>query len=401
MGKLVFVFLCLMAAIEPWEGMAVVGELSSFSRLLGFAAFGTAVLAAAGGARIRGWPVPWIFLVLFAFWNTASITWSVDPSSTIGRSITYAMLLTFAWMIWEFATSLGQLQILLLANWLGCLATLLAQLVGFHAGRTGAADDSGGRFIAEATDANWLAGHFALAIAVAFYFATNPRTRSPWLRLALWAFMVPAVAGVFLTGSRGGMLALLVVAATILVGLRRVKWTTVLMFLACAGAAWYIVPGLLSDYLRQRLTQGTEAHSYQIRLEAWRGGLEAWTECPLQGTGGGTYVNDMERVIGIHMVAHNTFMSLLVEDGLVGLGLFLLAWAMVAYRIRLLPARERLLCFSMLACQLPVYMSVSAEYTKSLWFLFAIVLSLEGAWRDRRTKARAVALRQPRLRTAQ
>jgi O-antigen ligase len=398
--KLVFLVLFLMVAIEPWEGITAISQIASLSRILGFVGVGCALMALAGTARMRRPPAPWIVLVLFTAWSAASVAWSRDPSISLARSFTYAMLLTLSWMIWEFAPSLGRLQLLLAANWLGCCATLMAQLAGFHSltSGPGAELEGGKRFIAEATDPNGLGGHFALSIVIAFYFASNPklRIRSRPLTIALWGYMLAATVGVFLTGSRGAVLSLACAIFTILVALRRVKWTTVVMFLACAVAARYIVPSLMSDYLTQRLWSGRESSSYKSRTELWVGGLTTWLGCPLQGTGAGTYRIAADEAIGVAMVAHNTYISVLVENGLIGLALFSVPWVLVVLRMRRLPPQEKLLCFGLLFSQIPIWVSGSDEYTKSLWILFGLFLSFEAAFRGRRVKGAAAHPLRPR-----
>ena len=72
------------------------------------------------------------------------------------------------------------------------------------------------------------------------------------------------------------------------------------------------------------------------------------------------------------MAAHNTFVSVLVESGLIGFTLYFLFWAVVFRRVLLMPKADRFFWLGVFACYLPIVLTGSMEYQKATWFLGAL-----------------------------
>jgi O-antigen ligase len=158
--------------------------------------------------------------------------------------------------------------------------------------------------------------------------------------------------------------------------LRRVNWKVALLFLIVAGGLGYVAPKLLPEQLSSRLTEGTKAHTFTGRVEIWQAGLRGWLESPLLGYGTGSYPEISQRNGSEHMVAHNTWINVLVEVGFIGLFLFMLIWITVLWRIWRAPRLEQMLCAGLVASYLPITISGSQEYQKILWLIFILILSL-------------------------
>jgi len=117
------------------------------------------------------------------------------------------------------------------------------------------------------------------------------------------------------------------------------------------------------------------------RTLLWAAGLDAFRNHPFLGVGSGAYgltilkVADFSYMTGsaANAVAHNTFLSILVELGVVGaLLLFMLLASMVysAIRMRYL---ERCLWISLLLTWTIGVSALTWEYRKPTWFLFSLL----------------------------
>ena len=160
------------------------------------------------------------------------------------------------------------------------------------------------------------------------------------------------------------------------------NWKVVLMFLVCAVAVSYMARAILPENVQERLSEGREAHTFSTRIDLWRAGLEGWLQRPLQGFGTATYAAVSEAHGGARLVAHNTWVNVLVEQGAVGLFFFLLAWVLAFRNLRQMPRAEQLICLSVTLSYFPITLSASMEYQKPFWFVYIIVLSLCGnSWR--------------------
>lgn len=168
-----------------------------------------------------------------------------------------------------------------------------------------------------------------------------------WSRWPSWAKLtVLYVAGVCyfglaITGSRGGYLStaasVLVFAAITLLLLRRLSskiyWRVVV--LSTALAAMVILSTVIlfqkSDFLRSRA--GNTFETQNMRIDLWKAAVDQWKLQPVIGTGSGTYLYYGRQFRTTRMQldpvrAHNDYLDLLAEYGLVGATCFLIFLAL-------------------------------------------------------------------------
>jgi O-antigen ligase len=163
-----------------------------------------------------------------------------------------------------------------------------------------------------------------------------------WSRFPTWSKLLIGYAtgvcyvGVLLSGSRGGFASaaasLFVFGVLSLLILRRAGTRFFWSIGGISAAAALIIAGsaLLfikkSDYLADRAHNALS--TAPIRLDLWRAALEEWKTAPLIGTGSGTYLYfgrmfRTERMQQDPVYAHNDYLHLLAEYGVVGGMLFL------------------------------------------------------------------------------
>ena len=201
MRRLVYFCLVGLTLVSPWQEVTVLGQVTSASRLFGYIALGAAFLAVVLSGRLRPPGLALFVFALFVAWATLTVAWSLTPELTLERSVTYLMLLGFAWMVREFADTPAKVRGLLLAFLVGCIPPFISLYLGYRAEELDAA--SAGRFSATGTNANGMAMNLVWSIAIAFYFASNRKGILRRLSIPLWGYMLFAAIAVFLTGSRG------------------------------------------------------------------------------------------------------------------------------------------------------------------------------------------------------
>lgn len=157
------------------------------------------------------------------------------------------------------------------------------------------------------SDPNDLALAMAMALPLALGALFNSRSGA-WTRFWNLCAIPPLVWTIFVTNSRGGMLAL---GAAIL-----------LFFGRRLGRAGVIVGALLVLVMfavgPSRLGQiSTEEGSARGRVDAWAAGLEMVKDSPIWGVGKGQFVEHHVRT------AHNSLVLCMAEVGLVGTGLWI------------------------------------------------------------------------------
>lgn len=214
------------------------------------------------------------------------------------------------------------------------------------------------------------------------------------LRL-LGAFAVPlCAAGIFLSLSRGGLIALgvVLVAGTFLAGRWRLALTAILVVVALGGVVYFTQLAPLPA--RERITASNGGSG---RDDLWKVGLRMFRAHPLQGVGVGNFpVVSKDYVLqpgtiarsdlifaSEPKIAHNTYLQILSETGIPGLALALaifascLSCAYQAARIwarrddRSLEAIARSVVLALIGVLVADFF-ISQMYSKLLWTLLAL-----------------------------
>ncbi len=178
-------------------------------------------------------------------------------------------------------------------------------------------------------DPNDTAALFVMAIPLASYLIRGARWPTS---IMIIAGTIILIAGVFRTGSRGGLLALIaVVIASVFVF--RGRYRTLGIVALLLGIA--ITPIVFTDELKQRIEDIRSGEDYNFtsdggRLAIWKRGLRYMNEKPLLGVGIGNFTiadqedaEDDSRSRGSIMTAHNSFIQVGAELGYIGMALFI------------------------------------------------------------------------------
>jgi O-antigen ligase len=286
---------------------------------------------------------------------------------------TYIQLLLVLWMIWELAPSrqrvLGLMTGYVLGAYLAAFDTILSSRK---------AVSEAARFAAGGADPNENAMVLALALPMAWYLGTV--YRQPLLRLLCRAYLPVAIVAVGLTGSRGGMLASvtgLVIVPLTMTRLSPTKLALAIVILAVSGA---LAVKYVPDKLLERLAStGAEVEDLRFggRFKLWRAGLHAFTAKPVMGYGTSGFKNAVAPILGpITQVAHNSFLSVLVEQGLMGLLFYSSMFIAVFLSLLRLPVLERRFGLVLLATLGVTMLPLTWENAKPVWFTLAALLGL-------------------------
>jgi O-antigen ligase len=212
----------------------------------------------------------------------------------------------------------------------------------------------------------------------------------PILRWICRGYVPVAVVAIGLTGSRGGLLA--TTAALLIVPLSMTKLSpgrlvTAILLLGAAGAlAITYTPETLIQRLATTTTELEQGH-IGGRGKVWMAGLTAFAQRPVFGYGTSGFINAVFPIMGpLAKVAHNSFLSVLVEEGLIGLLLYLTMFVAVFRSVLTLPLLERRFALVLLATLGTAMFPLTWEHRKVAWFLLAILLGF--------SQARSAAVRE-------
>jgi O-antigen ligase len=383
-----YLFLWLLTFIMPWEEMFIIPGVASFAKALGVGAVfcGAAALFISGRPKF---PIVLIWPALFVVWCCLSISWAADSEKSLGQTQTYVLLLTLVWLVCQFTDNPKRLKGLMRALVLGITMMVANTYLGHVSPAQFADEDVEVRVTAENADANAVAFLCALGIMFSFYLLTRREKSGFELpKWFYWGFIVAASLAALRTGSRGGLISLAVGVLALVAGTwgsrttdpaARVLWKVLrrsrLGIAVCLVLVGVLVPPFVARSTIARIAEGTDAGTFDIRLRMWEYGWEAWKESPILGVGAGCFNTIPPRYGEKARVAHNTFISVLAETGLVGFALYFLYWGMLAWRCLRLPSADRYFWLGIMAVFMPIEMCCTGEYWKVLWLVFALIVS--------------------------
>lgn len=258
------------------------------------------------------------YLVLPLFAVTISL--SIALNGWVGGAIEYFTL--FAPTLVAFVVLANTTTTPRRLRWVMVLFTASAALMAVHGirqksdgvGWTGMplVDDGRIQYLGIFSDPNDLAMLFAICLPMAVYLSS--RAGLLGLRRLLWlGVALLLLYGIYLTNSRGGMLAVAAMLGAWL-WMRRGPVSAL-----AVGAVGLIAMRLLPSRLHEL---DVSEQSASGRVEAWYEGIQMFLGSPLYGVGTGNFVEHH------HLTAHNSLVLVLAENGIIG---FVLWFMFVGY----------------------------------------------------------------------
>ena len=305
-------------------------EIGSLAKWLGVV---TGLLLISRGLLTRAWRPParpaW-FLAAFCFWGLLTIFWSIRPDQSQSALMTLVELVSLSVAL--SVTPLSSRELRVIREMVVVGGTLVAAIAlwkwfefgALSVARLGYDVASGG-----STNPNALA--FSLYLPISFSLAgilfgksLGPRG---WSYLTFTTMMV----AVTLTQSRGGIIGVTSIVLFMLCAHRKIRLSTLVVLGTVGIVTWQVAPALLG-----RFTAG-EFWSGSGRLDVWEIGIQALKSYWVGGSGLGTFPfayfeivarkgGGMRRGALLELDAHNLYLQLGVELGVVGVVLFAVAF---------------------------------------------------------------------------
>lgn len=264
---------------------------------------------------------------------------------------------------------------------LGATCASAANLLMYYSSQgLEAADASSafGRYAANGGDPNELALSVVLSLPMAWYLGFS--AQKPFARALFRLLPLVMIAGIFLTGSRGGAISLCVALMVIPLCRKNTSRMThvavVVILLATVTAGVSLLP---PEDLKRLLSISSEVSGGSMagRREIWAAGWEQFKQHPFFGVGLGGFPESISFASNRTMVAHNTYLSIATELGLCGFAIFLLCVGRLLYIALRLPKPDRFVWSTVLLAWMVGICSLTWEQSKPTWLIFALIM-IEG-----------------------
>lgn len=284
----------------------------------------TTLLAFAFGSERKRMPIATVTLLLFAFliWTGITTIFAVEPAAAWQKYSEFSktMIMVFAtlilvnnrermhWLIWVIVGSLGFYGVK------GGIWTILHGGVNHVFGPP----DS---FI---TDNNALALALSMTIPLMRYLQLHSTQK--WVRRGLMAAMLLTGIAVLGTYSRGGVVALVIVAVALFLKSRG-RLAVVAVAVVFGVVAWHFMPPEWTARMAT-LQDASQTASGETRIQSWIFATNVAIHKPVFGGGFEVYLNNSLWLAygpdgAIRRAIHSIYFRTLCEQGFVGLALFL------------------------------------------------------------------------------
>lgn len=385
LGQLAFASLWLLAFAIPWEDAITISSFGTSARLVGVVTVVFGLFAMLEKGTVRR-PAPGhIMMALFVISAAASYLWSLYPEGTWNQTLTYIQLFLMVWLIWELCPrtqeQLRLMQAYVLGTFVSGIDTVYDYL--YHV------ESDYERYAGARLNANDLGLMMALSMPVSYYLLIHSKGRVAWVyRLQL----ILAGTTVLLTASRGATLASAVALAIVPLTqarlTRRQKVAILLTGILLVSSILAFVPS--TSWERLSTTPNALEHSTLTgRTVIWKAGWEIFRQHPFLGIGSNAFRVVVSRVLREPIrlddpdspapPAHNTFLSVLVEQGVTGFAVFCALLVVMCLSLRTMPPLTQKLWIVALAVWAVGVSSLTWEMRKPTWFFFGLLLAQSGS----------------------
>jgi O-antigen ligase len=403
LGKIAFGSLWLLVFAMPWEDAITIPGFGTSVRLIGMVTLGLGALAILERGKVRKPAIGHVVMALFVALAVLSFLWSLYPEGTLIEAFSYLQLFTMVWLIWELAPAMQEQMHLMRAYVFGTFVSGIDTIYLFLSHQESVYQ----RYAGAKLDANDLGLIMALSIPMSYYLLIQNRGHMVWVyRIHL----ILSGTTILLTASRGATLATVVALAIVPLTQARLgarqRLALLLTVILLIGGILFFVPETSWERLATLPTE-FEQGTFTGRTIIWKAGWEIFRVHPFFGIGANAFRVMVSRELTdpIRMgeadpapPAHNTFLSVLVEQGVFGFVVFCGMLGALAISLRGMPPFPQRLWIVSLAVWVVGVSSLTWEMRKPTWFFFGLLMAQCGSIFEMRRDARAFA--HMRFRTA-
>jgi O-antigen ligase len=378
MHKAAFILLWIYVFTLPWDNILQFGDpIGSVGRVAGLLALAGCIFLVSATGTMRRLRAFHIAAAAYLGIVMMSIFWTADPQYTAQAIRTYLQSIMAVWLIWELASSetIMNLAVAYLAGaWIGAISVLRS-----FSTTTLLAKAKEARFTPDGWNSNDIALALALAIPFALYFAAR---RTNWATKCLaCGYLILGPMAIVLTSSRGGLAVMAIAMSALPLYFRRRKAAAKLLMalvLVSAGClAWHFTPAQSWDRL-STIYSSIVSGDLNSRELIWQSGLRTFSSNCLVGVGAGAFRSGAGSLYN----AHNTFLAVLVEQGLLGFSVFSVIIGFVILSVARLNGEERMMCVFLLLCWGVGVFTLGWAMNRVTWFVLGFIVACAHAAPD-------------------
>ena len=351
----------------PW-GNAVYDGLT---RIFGIIAFGTAGLSLITHGTHSRYNIFHLFVALFGVWLMFSLMWSPDLVRGEFLLTTTIQLLIIAFLITFILDTKYKILLMYQSYVFGNLAGSGIIIYNYLNGIESLYYQ---RYAIPTLDIDGQSIMLTLAIPMAAYLTTQFKSK---IFKVINILAIPTIIfAVFLTGTRTAAIVSIIGVLYWLFTYRntsmRIKTTFLILFLASLVAVFSFAP---QKSLNRIFSSGESITSGTLnnRTVIWGASIEQWKQAPLIGNGIGSLAYVLSTKHVEYDSAHNTYIHILTENGVIGLSIYLMMIISIIYYSLHTPLSEKAFLISLLMMILIRQLTQHTHFHKETWFALTML----------------------------
>lgn len=316
------------------------------------------------------------FVLLYILWSSISYVWTTTPEITALRLLAFNFSTLFVFPIfWYHLKNYKNLNQAYLYYLVAIFYLGTVTVSNFNNGIMATHYSGSGRFSAYDIGTNEMAIMLSCAITIALYLYTVSKSKITQL-IAVSSVPIMSYAA-FLTGSRTGFITLFVGLLFVIFPLAKAKGAGKLMISAVIVLGVILIAELVPEDLILRIFstgQSLSTGNLNEREVVWQIGLDAWEEQPFIGRGVDSF-DKMSNHAHMDLEAHNTYLSILVEYGIVGFMLYMSILVSLFFYILKVNGIHKFLMLFLMFQLLVAQMTTNLQDNAILWSTYALMIS--------------------------
>ncbi|MEY8349323.1 O-antigen ligase family protein [Bacillus cereus] len=372
MNRLVLAVLYFFVFSLPWEDMFVISGFGAVSKLFGLLFLLISMIYILYRGYISGINKQHIIIFIFCVWGACSYFWSHNKLSSLTVILTLIQLCLMFVLMSQVIDTRKHILKMLQAFVFGGLVSSFGTIYNYVSGININVYDS--RFAARGFDPNELGIILVMSIAISWYLSLYIENK--FLIIINRIYIALGSFAVFLTASRTAFLALLIAYIYIFISGKKNSKLSWILKISIGSLILYNLHLFIPEASLDRiLTTSSEIKSGDLnaRQDAWAGGMRLFQDNPILGVGIGAFRTTLASNYNIDMVAHNIYISVLGELGIVGLIIFLCILVQGLLNIKSLKYNNKLLLIVLLLVWILASMTLTWEYSKTTWLFFVLL----------------------------
>lgn len=369
-------FACFLVVVFalPLEDAVTIGGISVL-KLAWFLTTGLVVLMVLAGEELHLLSGFLFMVLLYVVWLMLSYLWTEMPiayeSSTLVDAVqgikNALYVLIFVLLCFQMVREPDDFKLVYAAALCGGLFLAYLMLSSYQV----SADTI--RHEIKGFEGNEVTVKFAMLLPLSLILI-RPENRLPYRLLAL-AYIPLAILGILVTGSRtGAVLMVLGLAGGVSLLVRSSLFTRIVFVIGVILVFVFAIDFIPEKTISRIFTIGDEVSSgsFNERGTIWKNAFDVWLNSPVYGHG----LESFARVINpfnVNHTAHNSYISLLVSQGLVGLLLYLGVIVSALLSLQGVRHGQRLLLFLMLLIVLVGQLSLELQRYFYVWFAYTLL----------------------------